>query len=170
MRFAHIKRQHNPWQTETLLFSYMHTSCLIYIATCKASITIYIVLGCSLSSAIFFSLKLYIQYFRKKWMKFKFKRRILKLEISFKSLSHFLSLIIFTYKKLWVEKIFFSLCWFVTCPNQIWENFWLSIVKAWNFPYKIVFYKYSYNFLFLSYSQVKLNKDSDLIAHNSIKN
>jgi len=31
-----------------------------------------LLLGCSLSSAVFFSLKLYIQYFRQKWMKFKF--------------------------------------------------------------------------------------------------
>jgi len=53
-------------------------------------------------------------------MKFKFKKRILKLEIStFKSLSYFLSLCefdnfyiqeIMNWKR-W--KIFFSLCWFV---------------------------------------------------------
>jgi len=54
-------------------------------------------------------------------MKFKFKKRVLKLEIStFKSLPHFLSLyefdLIFTYQKLRAEKdgIFFSLCGFVT--------------------------------------------------------
>jgi len=33
-------------------------------------------------------------------------------------------------------------------------------VKAWSFPYKIIFYKCFYDLLFLSYSQVKLNKDS----------
>jgi len=53
-------------------------------------------------------------------MKFKFKKKILKLEIStFKSLSHFLNLCefgnfyiqkIMSWKR-W--KIFFSLCWFV---------------------------------------------------------
>jgi len=51
----------------------------------------------------FFSLKLYIQYFRQKRIKFKFKKRILKLEISTSKAYIFLtyvSLIIFTYRKL----------------------------------------------------------------------
>jgi len=58
-------------------------------------------------------------------MKFKFKKRVLKLEISiFKSLPHFLSLYEFDnfytkneLKK--TEKIFFSLCGFVTYSKQI---------------------------------------------------
>jgi len=67
-----------------------------------------IALGCSLSSAVFFSLKLYIQYFREKWMKFKLKKRILNLEILLSKAYHifsvYVSLVIFTYRKLWAEK------------------------------------------------------------------
>jgi len=60
-------------------------------------------------------------------MKFKFKKKDFK-EISiFKSLSHFLSLYefgIFTYQKLWAGKD---------------GKFRLPIMKAWYFPYKIIF-------------------------------
>jgi len=80
-----------------------------------------------------------------------FKKRILKIEIStFKSLSYFLSLCEFG--NFYIQKI---MSW------KRWENFWLAIVKTWSFSYKIIFYKCSYDFLFLSYSQVKLNRDSD---------
>jgi len=46
-------------------------------------------------------------------------------------------------------------------PKLNLRKFFTIYYEAWSFPYKIVFYKYSYDFLFLSYSRVKLNRDSD---------
>jgi len=71
----------------------------------------------------------------------KFKKRVLKLEIStFKSLPYFLSLYEFLHTKNELKKTEnFLLTGFVMCPKQIWENFWLPIVKAWYFPYSLFF-------------------------------
>jgi len=90
--------------------------------------------------SVFFSLKLYTQYFCQKWMKFKFWKKDFKAwNVYFQKLiiffwvyvSNFYIQKIMSWKR-W--KIFFSLCWFVTCSNLIWKNFWLSVVKAWSFP------------------------------------
>ena len=75
----------------------------------------------------------------------------------------YVSFVIFTYRKLQAkknEKISFHFV-SVECPKKVWENFRLSIVEVWSFPYKIVFQNCFYDFWLLSCC--KLNKMNILI-------
>jgi len=98
-------------------------------------------------------------------MKFKFKKWILKLEIStFKSLSHFLSLCEFGnfYRKLWAKKDgkFSSLLLVYNVPKLNLRKFLIISCESLKLSLQNRFLQ-MFDFLFLSYSQVKLNRDSD---------
>jgi len=95
----------------------------------------------------FFSLKLYIQYFRQKWMKFKFKKKDFKSLKSLLSEAYhifwvYVSLIIFTYRKLYeLKKMENFLLTLLVCnvPKLNLKKFLTILWKLEAFPTKSFF-------------------------------